>query len=88
MHLYYTFNDLALIAYNESDFLDKEEFRNTLNESILSSKSFRKILKLKKYLADKNIGPSESTIRNILNYSQALSVHHTEKAGRFGLVLN
>ncbi len=33
-------------------------------------------------------GPSASVIRNILNYSKALSVLHTKDAGMIHLVLN
>jgi len=88
MHHYFTFNDLALFAYNESDCLQDANCRKKISESILLSKSFKRILELKKYLSETNIGPSESTIKNILSYSRALSVSSTKNAGRFGLVLN
>jgi hypothetical protein len=34
------------------------------------------------------INPSESVIRNILNYSKALSVYSTQDAGIINLVMN
>jgi hypothetical protein len=88
MQKYYSFNDLALIAFNESDCEDNDESFKSFHKNLLLSKGYKKILYIKKYLADKNIGPSESTIRNILNYSQALSVNHTKQNGVFGIVLN
>lgn len=88
MQKYYSFNDLALIAFNETDCEDNDECFKSFRKNLLLSKGYQKILYFKKYLTEKNIGPSESTIRNILNYSQALSVKHTKHNGAFGIVLN
>lgn len=88
MHKYYSFNDLALIAFDESGSEDNADCIKSIRKNLLLSKGFKKILYIKKYLSDKNIGPSESTIRNILSYSQAISVKHTKQTGVFGILLN
>ena len=83
----FTLDDLILFAYNETretnepekgDVMESEEFRHDFREM----------------LADDNEGkgrcvlPDKRVINNIMNYSRALSVVRTRKAGYFNLLMN
>ncbi len=84
----FTLNDLILFAYSEPDQSEAENYRKVIRENIKLSKEYNTILRIKQYFKSKKVGPSESTIKNILNYSKALSVNQTKNAGNFSLLLN
>ncbi len=66
---------------------------STLDENILLSPNYPKTLKLfinselkkMRLLGD---GPSELTVKTILSYAKALSVHKTKKIGMVNVILN
>lgn len=88
MHRSLTLNDLILFAYTEPEDFEAENYRNVIRGNKFLTKEYKTICKLKQYFANKKVGPSKSTINNILNYSKALSVNSTKKAGSFSLLLN
>jgi len=88
MHRSYTINDLILFAYSVPENDEPEKYQSFIRRNKLLSNDFKSICKIKQYFASKKVGPSESTIKNILSYSKALSVNRTKKAGIFSLLLN
>lgn len=88
MHRSFTINDLILFAYSEPDLTNAEKYRKVIRENKFLSTEYSAILKIKQYFTSNKVGPSESTINNILSYSKALSVNHTKNAGNFSLLLN
>jgi hypothetical protein len=56
--------------------------------SDLKAGSLRRKISYGKRNHRKDVAPSESVIRSILNYSLALSVFHTEDAGMVKMVMN
>lgn len=88
MHRSFTLNDLILFAYSEPDETDSNSYYDLIRENKNLSREYKAICKIKQYFANKKVGPSKSTINNILNYSKALSVNSTKKAGNFSLLLN
>lgn len=88
MHRSFTLNDLILFAFSEHGNTDAENYRNLIRADKLLTREYKTICRLKRYFASKKVGPSESTIKNILNYSRALSVNNTKQAGNFSLLLN
>jgi len=88
MNRSYTINDLILFAYSEPENDESEKYRSFIRKNKLLNKEYKTICRIKHYFASKKVGPSESTIKNILSYSRALSVNRTQKAGNFSLLLN
>lgn len=88
MHRSFTLNELILFACTEPENDDSEKYRSLIKGNILLSREYKTICRIKQYFANKKVGPSESTIKNILSYSKALSVNRTKKAGNFSLLLN
>jgi len=88
MQQFNTLNDLIFFAYNESDIPDADEYLKLIDADQKLNRQYRTVLKLKNGLRKLRVGPSETTIRNILNYSKALSVTNTQCAGKISLLLN
>lgn len=88
MHRSFTLNDLILFAYTEPENAEAESYRNLIRGNKFLTREYKTICRVKRYFASKKVGPSESTINNILNYSKALSVNSTKQAGNFSLLLN
>jgi hypothetical protein len=88
MHRSFTLNDLILFAYSEPEAEDADSYKSFINGNKILSKDYKTICRIRHYFTRKKVGPSKSTITNILNYSKALSVNRTENAGIFGLLLN
>jgi len=88
MNRSYTINDLILFAYSESENDESDKYRSFIRKNKLLRKEYNTICRIKHYFATKKVGPSESTIKNILSYSKALSVNRTQKSGNFSLLLN
>ena len=88
MQHFNTLNDLILFAYSESFDPDASNYHKVINANQELSTEFKAILKVKKYLSILKVGPSEAVIKNIMNYSKALSVSRTKYAGEFSLMLN
>jgi hypothetical protein len=84
----FTFNDLMFFAYSDPEFSDDTKYRNMIEADENLSKKFNTVLRVKRYVAKLKVGPSQSAINNILNYSRALSVIKTQKTGNFSLLLN
>ncbi len=88
MQHFNTLNDLILFAYSESFYPDANDYHKVINANQELSTEFKAILKVKKYLSILKVGPSESVIKNLMNYSKALSVSRTKNSGEFSLMLN
>lgn len=88
MQHFNTLNDLILFAYSESFDANASDYHKVINANQELSTEFKAILKVKKYLSILKVGPSESVIKNLMNYSKALSVSRTKNAGEFSLMLN
>jgi hypothetical protein len=88
MHRSFTLNDLILFACSETETDDSEKYRNLIQRNKFLNREYQTICRIKQFFANKKVGPSESTISNILSYSKALSVNRTRNAGNFSLLLN
>lgn len=88
MQHFNTLNDLIFFAYNESDLSDADDYHMIIDSNQQLSKEYKAILKVKQYLNKVKVGPSESVIKNLMNYSRALSVSKTKNAGNISLLLN
>lgn len=88
MHRSFTLNDLILFACSEPEDAEAENYRRLIRKSKFLTNDYKAICKIKQYFSNSKVGPSKSTINNILNYSKALSVNSTKKAGNFSLLLN
>jgi hypothetical protein len=88
MQHFNTLNDLILFAYSESIDPKANDYYKVINANQKLSSEFKAIIKVKNYLSILKVGPSESVIKNIMNYSKALSVGRTKSAGEFSLMLN
>jgi len=83
-----TLNDLILFAYSESFEPKADDYHRVIDANEELSTEFNTILQVKKYLSILKVGPSDSVIKNIMNYSKALSVSKTKNAGDFRLMMN
>ena len=88
MQHFNTLNDLILFAYSESIDPNANDYYKVINGNKKLSTEFKAIIKVKNYLSILKVGPSETVIKNIMNYSKALSVSRTKNAGEFSLMLN
>jgi len=88
MQHFNTLNDLILFAYSESIDQNANDYYKVINGNQKLSTEFKAIIKVKNYLSILKVGPSETVIKNIMNYSKALSVSRTKNAGEFSLMLN
>jgi len=88
MQHFNTLNDLILFAYSESDTPNANDYQKVIDANGELSREYDSIQKLKKYLFKLKVGPSEFVIKNILNYSKALSVKKSVLAGNVSLLMN
>jgi hypothetical protein len=88
MQHFTTLNDLILFAYCESGMPDASDYQKMINADGKLSKQYKSIKKVKNYLNKLKVGPSEFVIKNLLNYSKALSVTRSQSAGNISLVMN
>ena len=88
MQHFNTLNDLILFAYSESNMPNADVYHNVIDANGELSREYKSILKLKNYFKKLKIGPSEFVIKNILNYSKALSVTRLRNAGNISLLMN
>ncbi len=88
MQHFNTLNDLIYFAYNESEVSDTTDYHTIIDANQELSKEYRAVLRVKRYLNKIKVGPSESVIRNIMNYSKALSVTKSKNTGNISLLLN
>ena len=83
-----THNDLILFAYNEPDVPNADDYHKVIDSDGELSREYKSIQKLKNYLFRLKVGPSEFVIKNILNYSKALSVNKSIVAGNISFLMN
>ena len=88
MQHFNTLNDLIFFAYNESDLSDADDYHSVINADQQLSRDYKAVLQVKHYLKKIKVGPSESVIKNLMNYSRALSVSKSKNAGNISLLLN
>ncbi|MFP4469585.1 MAG: hypothetical protein ACOCX8_00685 [Bacteroidota bacterium] len=88
MQQFNTLNDLIYFAYNESDLSDADDYHSAINADQQLSRDYKAVLQVKHYLKKIKVGPSESVIKNLMNYSRALSVSKSKNAGNISLLLN
>jgi len=88
MQHFNTLNDLILFAYSESEMPNATDYHDVISADGKLSKEYKSILKLKNYLYKLKVGPSEFVIKNVLNYSKALSVAKTGTLGNVNLLMN
>jgi hypothetical protein len=88
MQHFNTLNDLILFACTESEIPNAYDYHKVINADCRLSREYKSILKLKNYLYKLKVGPSEFVIKNVLNYSKALSVTKTHAYGNIGLLMN
>jgi len=88
MQHFNTLNDLILFAYSESEMSNTDDYHEVIDADGELFREYKSILKLKNYLAKLKVGPSEVVIKNLLNYSRALSVKKSVMAGNISLLMN
>lgn len=88
MQHFNTLNDLILFACNEPDLPNADYYRRMISSNKKLSRQYRTITKVRNYLNNIQIGPSDSVIKNIMGFSMALSVNKTKLTGNFDLLLN
>ncbi len=88
MQHFNTHNDLILFAYSESEVPNSDDYHKVIDSNGELSREYKSIQKLKNYLFKLKVGPSEFVIKNILNYSKALSVKKSIVTGNISLLLN
>ena len=88
MQHFNTLNDLILFACTESDMPNAYNYHKIINADGRLSREYKSILKLKNYLYKLKVSPSEFVIKNVLNYSKALSVTRTVSLGNISLLMN
>lgn len=88
MQHFNTLNDLILFACSESEMPNANYYHNVINADGRLSREYKSILRLKTYLNKLKVGPSEFVIKNVLNYSKALSVTKSRTLGNIGILMN
>ena len=83
-----TLNDLILFAYSEPDLPDTDSCYKIISSDKKLQKKYNAIVKFKSYFNKIKVGPSDTVIKNIMNYSKALSVRKTKITGNISLLLN
>ena len=81
MQHFNTLNDLILFACSESEIPNAAYYHKIISADGKLSREYKSILKLKNYLYKLKVGPSEFVIKNVLNYSKALTVAKTGNLG-------
>ena len=87
MNKNFTFDDLILLAYNETGNKKSREIIKAFanNEEFLDE--YNSIVEIKHKLDNIQEEPSESIINNILNYSKALNVFKLKPAVNTGIFI-
>ncbi len=88
MQHFNTFNDLILFACSESEIPNANHYHKMIDADGRLSREYKSILRLKTYLYKLKVGPSEFVIKNVLNYSKALSVVKSRTVGNVSLLMN
>lgn len=88
MQHFNTLNDLILFAYSESNMPNAGVYHNVIDANGELSREYKSVLRLKNYFKKLKVGPSEFVIKNILNYSKALSITRLRNAGNISLLMN
>ncbi|NTW32799.1 MAG: hypothetical protein HGB12_09265 [Bacteroidetes bacterium] len=70
----FTFNDLILLAYNETDEKSTEQLLDALIENEELLEMYLSVTDMQSKLDEITEEPSESICNNIINYSKALDV--------------
>jgi hypothetical protein len=83
-----TLNDLILFAYSEPELPNTTYYHKLIDADGRLSREYKSILRLKAYLHKLKVGPSEFVIKNVLNYSKALSVVKSRTVGNVSLLMN
>ena len=87
MNKNFTFDDLILLAYNETG----DEKPNEIIKAFANNEDFldeyQSIIEIKQKLDTIQEEPSESIINNILNYSKALNVFKLKPAVNTGIFI-
>ena len=80
---------LVLFVYDEiSDPNDREEISKMVKADSELYELYNDLSDIRKELESCSASPSENSIRQILNYSDALSVVHTSDHHTMGLLMN
>jgi len=75
----FTFNDLILLAYKETDANSTEQILNALTENEELLETYFYVTEMLSKLDEIQEEPSDFTINNILNYSKALNIFNLDK---------
>lgn len=74
MNKTFTFDDLILLAYNETTKTETEEICDFLSTDEEMCEEYLSILAVKNNLNNLNSDPSENIIQGLINYSKAVEV--------------
>lgn len=88
MENFFTQNDLILFAYNETNKTDDEKLFKSMQSNTQLAENYHSILSMKYSVDSALISPQKRVVNNIMNYSRALWVAHTEHSGNFNVLMN
>ncbi len=88
MQYFNTFEDVILFVCSEFKMGNARYYQKMIDGDGRLSKEYKSILRLKTYLDQLKVGPSEFVIKNILLYSKALSVVKSRTVGNISLFMN
>jgi hypothetical protein len=88
MEKFFTQNDLILFAYNETEKTDDEKLFKSMQTNTQLTDNYKSILSMKYCVESALVSPQKRILNNIMNYSRALWIAHTEHSGDFNVLMN
>jgi hypothetical protein len=88
MEKFFTQNDLILFAYNETNKTDDEKLFKSMQTNTQLTDNYKSILSMKYRVESALVSPHKRIVNNIMNYSRALWIAHTEDSGNFNVLMN
>ncbi len=88
MEKFFTQNDLILFAYNETNKTDDEKLFKSMQTNTQLVENYQSILTMKYCIESAFVLPQKRIVNNIMNYSRALWIAHTEHSGNFNVLMN
>ena len=88
MENFFTKNDLILFAYNETNKTDVDKLSKSIRANPKLMDNYKSILSMKYSVDSVLVSPQKRIVNNIMNYSRALWIAHTEHSGNFNVLMN
>lgn len=88
MQHFNTLNDLIYFAYTHSGITASADAEKIISTNKYLDREYKIVVRAKEKLKKLQVGPSESVLKNLMNYSKALSVKPSKSTGSIQLILN